>query len=260
MQKTILTNGQIKRKRGNNFMNEFDPKNNTGRPMPRMAIVIPLMKGTIVDQQEGYKTLLKEATVFEAEDGKTFAIVQKIRKVDEETGEVKYVTGRKATAKVTKGDTPDRETGLYVAFAKYLTNWKTSRLETYIKRRVPKLERTSFAQFKTAIELALTDVPEKYRNSVLKKIKKQENVLRQRIEKEVVLEIICKLSGYDKSYFDAYLTRTAKKTVEPSKVEEPKTETTGTTNTEGIKLNPEFVEFFGQMLDAYNKSKNTTSK
>ena len=241
-------------------MNEFDPTNNTGRPMPRMAIVIPLMKGTVIDQQEGYRKLLKEATVFEAEDGKTFAIVQKIRKVDEETGEVKYITGRKAVAKVTKGDTPDRETGLYVAFAKYLTNWKTSRLETYIKRRVPKLERTSFTSFKDSIRIALADVPEKYHKSFLKKIERQENVLRQRIEKEVVLEIICKLSGYDKSYFDAFLTRNAKKTVEPSKTEEPKTETTGTTNTEGVKLNPEFVEFFGQMLDAYNKSKDATSK
>lgn len=241
-------------------MSNFDPTNTTGRPTPRMTIIIPLMKGTMVEQQKGYRQLLKEATVIESKDGKTFVIIQKIRKVNEETGEIKYVTGRKAIAKVTKGDTPDRETGLYVAFAKYLTNWKTSRLETYIKRRVPKLERTSFAQFKTSIRTVLADVPEKYRNSVIKKMEHQENVLRQHIEKEVVLEIICKLSGYDKSYFDAYLNRITKKTVEPSKEEEPKTETTEETNTNGVKLNPEFVEFFGQMIDAYNKSKDTTSK
>lgn len=200
--------------------NNFEPTNTTGRPVPRMMVVIPLMTKKPIEKQEGYRKLLKEATIFESKDGKTFAIVQKTRKIDENTGEVTYITGRKAVAKVTKDDIPDRETGLYIAFAKYLTNWTTSRLETFIKRRVPKLERTAFAQFKESIRTTLNDIPEKQRNLVLKNMEHQEKVLRQHIEKEVVLEMICKLSGYDKTYFDARL----KKTVKPSKKEKQKTE------------------------------------
>lgn len=174
-------------------MSNFDPTNTTGRPTPRMTIIIPLMKGTMVEQQEGYRKLLGEAKIFVSADKITTVITNGNRKV---------------VTKVTKGDTPDANTGIYLALVKYLTNWRTSRLETYIKRRVPKLERTEFDNYKkTVLETLPKTLKKEEFNSIVTKLNNEEILARQRIEKAVALELVMKLTGYNEDKIKSVIKR-----------------------------------------------------
>jgi hypothetical protein len=260
-----------------NNNSEFNPTNKTGRPMPRMVVVVSCMKKQNTPYTEGCRAMLNASELYISEDNRVVAVVGKEK--NEETGKEMIV--RKVVAKASKGDTPDREKGIYIALVKYLTNWNNNKLETYFTRRVPKLERTIFNEFceKRITSLTETLKAQKVDAKVIETIvatekanlEKQRDEARSKIEKDIALEVILKLTEFQKEQLDAYIKShdvlAIKKAQEQDAIAKAKAEAKTqkeakkkATNINDVKLNPEFVEFFGQMIDAYNESKKTTTK
>jgi hypothetical protein len=157
-----------------------------GLPLPVMTLVVPLMKKQPIDNTEDFKNLLEGTIIYVDKKAKTVVVVGQ--------------DGRKAISKATENDTFDTTTGVYYTFVKYLTNWSNSYFRRYLDLRLPSLERNAIPE--ATLEV-LKKAGVKDAEKLLADIQHQ---VRTKVEKEISIEVVSKLTGMTQKEIDAYVS------------------------------------------------------
>lgn len=157
-----------------------------GLPLPAMTLVVPLMKKQPVDNAEGFKNLLEGTIIYVNKKAKTVVVVGQ--------------DGRKAISRATKNDTFNATTGVYYTLVKYLTNWSNSHFRRYLDLRVPSLERNAIP------EVTLEVLKKAHVKDAEKLLADIQHQVRAKVEKEISIEVVSKLTGMTQKEIDAYVS------------------------------------------------------